>query len=508
MNFFKSDNWFKEAQSAKEQALSLLGDKNKLQEVKQLLSRTNKPFKHYSYVSYLMSKNTPINSINQIINEVENLFNENKISNIISNQRQITVVDAKGNKYNSDNLIKFQEILHSIESSYKKLVETNVESLEELKDKLVYEGNNITIYKADGPGDCITLGEGQSFCISRRDTQNAYYTYRNDYKSTFYFVYDRNFKETDPLSLVVIDVQSDKIELTDKSNNTGTIDKHNSDTNSYLEYLKSKGIPVDSLVNKPLSEEEIMENKKLGKKNTDLNWFKELTREEKYKYISRYHSLTKEQLEEIKSDKELFNKYLSTGNPLDSEGVKSLNNSQLSIYRHAREKIVEHEASEIILSDRYLFGVEILSEIDIDVILMNCVYSGHLEDFKYILDNYNEELNYHDIIGSLDLACSLGYLNIVKYIIDIYLHNNEPIYSSKSILNSCLNNSVYGKSLNVVKYILETYPNEITEDNVNECLNITRDFNSIEIQKELLEFLRQKTYSKYKTSANWFRNLA
>jgi hypothetical protein len=486
---FNNINWFKLAQNSTQDAIRLLGDKSKLKEVKQLLNRTNKPFKHYSYVSYLISKNTPINSINQVINEVEKLFNENKLQNILANQSGITVVDSKNNKYNADNLIKFQETIHSIESSYQKLVGTNTDSLEELKDKIVYEGNNITVYKADGPGDCITLGEGQSFCISRRDTQNAYYTYRNSYKSTFYFVYDKNFKETEPLSLVVVDVQKNTIELTDKNNKTGTIDKYN--TNSYLDYLKSKGVPVDSLVNKPMTEEEVLENKKLGTAIQDLEWFKELTREEKYKYISRFHELTKEQFKEIINDKELINKYLSTGNPLDNESVKSLNNSQLSIYKHAREKIVSNannanSASNIVLSDILLFGENIVNNYNITFILEDEVRANNLENYIYIINKYKDIISYENIRDSLEEDASYyKSYNIIKYIIDNY-RNIEDVIDTDSI-NSTLLSVLNGNNVELSKYIIDNFKDKINNETINMSLKECAGDNSIDSVKYILD---------------------
>jgi ankyrin repeat protein len=469
-----SYNWFnnllKESQSAKEQALGLLGDKSKLQEIKQLVSRTQKPFRHYSYVSYLISKNTPINSLNQVINEVEKLFNENKIQNIKVNQSGITVIDSNNRKYNVDSFIKFQESIHAIESSYKPLVETTYNSLDEMKQKIFYKGDNITVYKADGPGDCITLGDGQSFCISRRDSRNMYYFYRNKYASTFYFVYDRNFIEDHPLSLVVVDVQSDQIQLTDKNNDTGTIDIYDTDTDSYLNYLRSKGVPLDKIINKPLTEEEIAENKKLSKKNEDLEWFKELTRKEKYKYISRYHKLTKEQFKEILNDKELINKYLSTGKALDTDDIKFLkNNSQLNIYKYAREKIIEQDKNLVVLSDNILFNKDLFNKDLNKALYYTAANNDNLETIKYLI-----EKGATDLSTALYNATENNNLEIVKYLVE----------KGATELNNALSNAAYNNNLEIVKYLVE----EKGATNLNNALYYAAaNNNSLEVVKYLIE---------------------
>jgi len=57
------------------------------------------------------------------------------------------------------------------------------------------------------------------------------------------------------------------------------------------------------MVSMPFSQEEKDENQKLGSKNTDLSWFKDLTNEEIYKYIMRGHVLTDEQFDYIWKNK-------------------------------------------------------------------------------------------------------------------------------------------------------------------------------------------------------------
>ena len=133
-------------------------------------------------------------------------------------------------------------------------------------------------------------------------------SYRDSKTSTFYYIVDRNhFAEEadgsvnldDPLHMVVFDNTQHGIELTDADNNTGTIaEPYGSNADMYVEYLKSKGVPVEKvLVNRPKSDEEKKEDALLGRQNTDLQWFINLPMDYKSKYIGRGHLLTNDQFD-------------------------------------------------------------------------------------------------------------------------------------------------------------------------------------------------------------------
>jgi hypothetical protein len=101
----------------------------------------------------------------------------------------------------------------------------------------------------------------------------------------------------DPLHIVVFDNTSGGILLTDADNNTGTIAEYGEDVDAYVSYLKSKGVPVDDLVNRPKTPEEDEEERLLGKENKDLEWFINLPIEYKSAYIGRGHMLTDDQFD-------------------------------------------------------------------------------------------------------------------------------------------------------------------------------------------------------------------
>ena len=133
-----------------------------------------------------------------------------------------------------------------------------------------------------------------------------YKSYRDSKDSSFYFIIDKNhFKVTadgqvdlsDPLHIVVLDNTKYGIELTDADNTTGNISQYGRDADAYVRYLKSRGVPVELLVNKAKTPEEEYEEELLGKPNNDLNWFAQLPIEYKSAYIGRGHKLTNDQFD-------------------------------------------------------------------------------------------------------------------------------------------------------------------------------------------------------------------
>jgi hypothetical protein len=148
-------------------------------------------------------------------------------------------------------------------------------------------------------------GRGYSFCIGQPGN-TMYKTYRDSQSSTFYFIVDRNrFKKNedgsvnldDPLHIVVLDRSKNGFILTDADNDTGRISEYGEDIDGYIGYLKSKGVPVNKLVNRPKTDQEQKEDELLVQQNQSLEWFKKLPIEYKSAYIGRGHKLTDEQFD-------------------------------------------------------------------------------------------------------------------------------------------------------------------------------------------------------------------
>jgi hypothetical protein len=202
--------------------------------------------------------------------------------------------------------------LKADEESVNKM-KSSVESDFKAEKKPIWSGNNIDIYEGLGVGKCISYTQGAltgraySFCIGQPGNR-MYQSYRDSKTSTFYFIVDRNHFATesdgsvnldDPLHIVVFDNTKHGVELTDANNSTGRIaEPFGTDANKYIDYLKSKGVPVEKMLkHQPKTDEENREQEMLGKANGDLEWFIKLPIDYKSKYIGRGHGLTDAQFD-------------------------------------------------------------------------------------------------------------------------------------------------------------------------------------------------------------------
>ena len=179
--------------------------------------------------------------------------------------------------------------------------------------KTIWSGNGIDIYDGNNVGKCINYtqggltGKSYGFCIGQ-PSNTMYKSYRDDKSSTFYFIIDKNHFATnndgsvnldDPLHIVVFDNTKGGIELTDANNYSPTtnIAEFGSDVDAYVGYLKSKGVPVEKMMNRPKDDQERYEDELLGQQNDSLEWFMKLPIEYKSAYIGRGHRLTNDQFD-------------------------------------------------------------------------------------------------------------------------------------------------------------------------------------------------------------------
>jgi hypothetical protein len=229
---------------------------------------------------------TDTKAIADVVNEYNDLEEKKRIKPIQLSKTSLKIGDSELNEF-----LKFAEYVHAVasaKSSDKK--SSNVAADFKSEKKPMWSGNNIDIYEGDSVGKCIAYTQGgltdksYSFCIGQPGN-SMYKSYRDSQESSFYFIVDRNrFKENadgsvnldDPLHIVVFDQTRYGIELTDADNTTGTIAEFGRDAEKYVGYLKSKGVPVEKLVNRPKTEQEKYEDNIFVRKNTDLEWFKNL----------------------------------------------------------------------------------------------------------------------------------------------------------------------------------------------------------------------------------------
>jgi len=301
-----------ESKASEQQTLGVLKGLDNAEEVLNQLkaidttdSKKNIPFMAVFYRGG--EKN--IDNIGGVFNEYIELLNKKRVKPLdYSRKGGMKLGDKPIN-----NFIEFAEYIHGETNKYTKKPEggSSVGNDFKAEKETLWSGNGIDIYDGVDVGKCIAYtqgaltGRGYGFCIGQPGN-TMYKSYRDSKISSFYFIVDKNhFKENedgsvnldDPLHIVVFDNTQHGIELTDANNSTGNISKYGENADAYVEYLRSKGVPVDKMEHKPKTPQEDKEDELLGKVNTDLGWFMKLPMEYKSAYIGRGHLLSNKQFD-------------------------------------------------------------------------------------------------------------------------------------------------------------------------------------------------------------------
>lgn len=311
-----------ESKKTEETGLSIL-NKNNVENAEMVIKQfTNgdksNNQKNIPFMSLMYLKTKNIDSILSVFNEYNELESLKRIKPLQFSKGSLFVGDKK-----IDNIIEFGELVHSIQSKFKSN-NTGVSYSKSDSDDVVpmdepmWSGNGFDIYDGNDVDKCIKYRNGgltnksYTFCIGAYGASNMFQSYRDNYGSTFYFIVDKNRIITnedgsvnldDPLHIVVYDVQqNDNVILTDGDNNTGNISEFGRDEKAYINYLKSHNVPVDILVNKPKTQQEIEDDKIIGKQNTNLQWFINLPMDYKSRYIGRGHTLSDQQFDYLIGD--------------------------------------------------------------------------------------------------------------------------------------------------------------------------------------------------------------
>lgn len=268
--------------------------------------------KNIPFMALIYLKNNDVQSIISIFNEYNELEEKKRIKPIQFSKGSLFIGEKQ-----IEGFTDFSNYVHGVQSKYTTKEKKSSYKMDDedviAMDKPMWSGNGFDVYDADSVDKCIKYrnggltGKSYAFCIGAYGTANLYQSYRDNSDSTFYFIVDKNRISTnddgsinldDPLHMVVYDVQrGGQISLTDENNNTGNISEFGRDTQKYVDYLKSNGVPVDKLVNRPKTEKEKEEDVLLRTQRNNLQWFIDLPMEYKSRYIGRGHVLTDEQFD-------------------------------------------------------------------------------------------------------------------------------------------------------------------------------------------------------------------
>ena len=384
-------------------------------------NKINIPLMAYLY-TIQVDKNTE--QIIELVEQYRELLTKNQIGVAEIKEDGIKI----GGKLFSDYL-EFAEHIHSFQEARSGDWKISQEEMNNFKAeaKPMWSGNNIDIYNGNNVGKCIAYTHGgltpisYTFCIGKHGSANLYKSYRDKSVSTFYFIVDKNkfkldgegnFDDSDPLHMVVFDMTELGPVLTDANNRTGNIAEYGSDTKKYIEYLKSKGVPVEKLfVNRPKTEQEKYENELLGEQNPDLEWFKNLDnpknpnwrepkREEgdpkesyyKFCYIGRGHLLSDEQFDYLMEYKfeMLLKKYVDTGVLLPVYQVDNLTKELKDTY--LRKRLIAAEQTSYRLED-YEFRL-LTPEQQIQYVTKRAENGKYISDDEFELLTRDQQIQY------------------------------------------------------------------------------------------------------------------
>lgn len=198
---------------------------------------------------------------------------------------------------------KWDRYSNAIPAQYKDITRLNFDQVEQLiddaetraqikgkgeqkrfdpRDDLIYDQNNLTIFRGDMREKCIQYGDGYTWCISRKDASNMFNAYRyRANEPTFYFIFDKDRPRTDKHHAIVIYINNNGDYFLANAQNTGD-EKY---TWEQIIQIQPKIAQVKELMpNIPLSTDERESYEKYGKEVNDET-YRNLSLKEKYKYI-------------------------------------------------------------------------------------------------------------------------------------------------------------------------------------------------------------------------------
>lgn len=458
----KFKEWFLIAESKEEKSLAaeLAGSPNIVEKFKKFIPQNQKETDPLTLLaSYYYSNNDDLQ-------QLENDFKD-YIQFVKNNKMPLIKVDLSSKKPAPpfDNYLHWTQVVHGHKAEEsakiaKKYRPSDIDFQNE-KPFLTSPDGKIKVYEANSPQQCIVLGRGQSFCISQPGNR-MWKSYRDKDASTFYFVYDDT--RDDELSIVVIDKRLEDTVLTDKNNRTGTTkdpytNEPTDESESYLQYLQSKGINVSRIVNKSKTKEEEAEDEKLGKSNDDLEWFIALSPNEKSNYIGRGHNLSDEQFDYLWNNKfvSLLEQYVKTGLRVSEYQIEKITTNKDLKDNYIHNRILAQRNNHYNMSSE---EYKLLNDKQKDFLEENAdpnqIIYKYIEfnDFDKLKRIYNKHSDL-DTNNHIQKAVQYGRLEIVKFLI-----------SKGASARMALEMALDSEQMNIADYLLQNADKlEIYKDN-------------------------------------------
>ena len=477
MHNFKQ--WFiiNENKEEKALALELAGDIDVINQLSSIIPQGKKyTDKLLLLAAYYYSKNKNLEEIKTEMSAY--------IGYVVDNKMELITVNLLSKKPDSpwDSYVYWTQIIHGNQGrdafNKKASFKPSDSDFEGEVPFLISPDGKIKVYKANSPQQCIILGRGESFCISRPGNTN-WQGYRDDHTSTFYFVYDST--RNDRLSIVVIDQRYSGTVLTDKVNFTGkTLDPYTGketffNSESYMRYLKEKGIDTSKIVNIPKSQEEEEENRKLGSNSTSLDWFASLSFEDKSKYIGRGHRLSDAQFDYLWDNKfdTLLIQYVRTGVKLHEHQF-----NKVITNRDLRDKYIHNRLLRIIdpaelTTEEYSLlnpklKLKYYEKLEDDMQLDYAIRYRDLNMIRYLEGDKNQILNWWEgkEEKKINRLMRTGRLDIIKYFLD-----EKGLKISDDLLVRQLRFAAGNGRLDIVKYFVDEKGVRISWDLFNDAIS-------------------------------------
>lgn len=342
---------------------------------------------------------------------------------------------------------------------------------------IIYEDDKLRIWEVRDRKDAIVLGRGYTFCISNPNpSQNAYYGYRFNYGTTFFFIRyknrsnDKNYSEyIDNYHLIVFEIRQiggiENIRYAWTPSNNGT---QEIELNEFLDKFPEVKIPWNQGIfkNRPLDQsEKDLYDKVNGVYNAYE--FKQLTYKEKLFYMSLAKRIDDNMWKTM--DNELRRFYINMNlYDLTSDQLASLTSGLKNRYfamleRRVFQKIFEfpngvdprwtpHEKSEVkrIFTQEYIhkFLSKIKTPFDWQKYIRKVEPIIYMQDVLRILPEKFRVWHY----ATYDRSMSKAEFDLLpqKYK-NIYL-NGSKYRIKKEILNRTEN---YNLSANDIKYLID-----------------------------------------------------